>query len=219
MQQLSLVAGLAVAEAVEGSAATRRIKWPNDVLLGARKVPGILLEGRGWRGRLRDRRQRQPDLATVLAARPTGGTARLPARAPGAPFTWRRWRTTASSRLSSALLALKLGGEGERVYAPTGGSRYRAGRRPRGPELEGRDGARRGRTVTVGAVPGTRAGSRPTDGSAVAEDGSETLRVRERRGGWCSDRPGEPRARRGLRRRRRVAGRGRSRARGSRSVP
>ena len=43
-QQLSLVAGLAVAEAVEKSRDAAGIKWPNDVLLGARKVAGVLLE-------------------------------------------------------------------------------------------------------------------------------------------------------------------------------
>jgi len=42
--QLSLVAGLAVAEAVEQSRDAAGIKWPNDVLLGGRKVAGVLLE-------------------------------------------------------------------------------------------------------------------------------------------------------------------------------
>lgn len=45
--QLSLVGGLAVADAVErasGRAAT--IKWPNDVLLAGGKVAGVLAEGR-----------------------------------------------------------------------------------------------------------------------------------------------------------------------------
>jgi BirA family transcriptional regulator, biotin operon repressor / biotin---[acetyl-CoA-carboxylase] ligase len=42
--QLALVAGLAVAEAVEERSDAARIKWPNDVLLGGRKVAGVLLE-------------------------------------------------------------------------------------------------------------------------------------------------------------------------------
>lgn len=44
-QELSLAAGLAVAEAVEESRDAAGIKWPNDVLLGGRKVAGVLLEG------------------------------------------------------------------------------------------------------------------------------------------------------------------------------
>ena len=42
--QLSLVAGLAVAGALERERLSPRIKWPNDVLLGGRKVCGILTE-------------------------------------------------------------------------------------------------------------------------------------------------------------------------------
>ena len=45
---LPLAAGLAVAEVVNKEA---RLKWPNDVLLGGRKLAGILVEGRpqeGW---------------------------------------------------------------------------------------------------------------------------------------------------------------------------
>jgi BirA family biotin operon repressor/biotin-[acetyl-CoA-carboxylase] ligase len=45
---LPLIAGIAVAEEAGSEA---RVKWPNDVLLGRRKVSGILVEGRpqqGW---------------------------------------------------------------------------------------------------------------------------------------------------------------------------
>lgn len=44
IQQLSLVAGLAAAEAIEDGRDAAGIKWPNDVLLGGRKVAGVLLE-------------------------------------------------------------------------------------------------------------------------------------------------------------------------------
>ena len=43
-QQLSLVVGLAVADAVEERRGAAEIKWPNDVLVGGRKVAGVLLE-------------------------------------------------------------------------------------------------------------------------------------------------------------------------------
>jgi BirA family transcriptional regulator, biotin operon repressor / biotin---[acetyl-CoA-carboxylase] ligase len=42
--QLALVAGLAVARAIEGLGLAPALKWPNDVLLEGRKVVGILTE-------------------------------------------------------------------------------------------------------------------------------------------------------------------------------
>jgi len=42
--QLSLVAGLAAAGAIEAEGLEARIKWPNDVLVGGRKACGILTE-------------------------------------------------------------------------------------------------------------------------------------------------------------------------------
>jgi BirA family biotin operon repressor/biotin-[acetyl-CoA-carboxylase] ligase len=43
--QLALVAGLAVARAIEGATGLEaRLKWPNDVLVGGRKTTGILTE-------------------------------------------------------------------------------------------------------------------------------------------------------------------------------
>ena len=42
--QLSLVAGLAVADALATAGATARIRWPNDLLVDDRKVCGILAE-------------------------------------------------------------------------------------------------------------------------------------------------------------------------------
>jgi len=47
VQQLSLVAGLAVAETVEDALQlSAQIKWPNDVMVNRRKVAGILAEAR-----------------------------------------------------------------------------------------------------------------------------------------------------------------------------
>jgi BirA family biotin operon repressor/biotin-[acetyl-CoA-carboxylase] ligase len=42
--RLSLVAGLAVAEALERFVPLAEIKWPNDVLIGGKKIAGILVE-------------------------------------------------------------------------------------------------------------------------------------------------------------------------------
>ncbi len=47
-EQLTVAAGLAVAEGIEEAAAVdARLAWPNDVLVGGRKVAGVLVEVRG----------------------------------------------------------------------------------------------------------------------------------------------------------------------------
>jgi BirA family biotin operon repressor/biotin-[acetyl-CoA-carboxylase] ligase len=48
---LSLRAGLAVAAAAGALGATLRIKWPNDLMLGDRKLAGVLCEARWEQGR------------------------------------------------------------------------------------------------------------------------------------------------------------------------
>jgi BirA family transcriptional regulator, biotin operon repressor / biotin---[acetyl-CoA-carboxylase] ligase len=45
--RLSLAAGLAVAEALEKSVPLAEIKWPNDVMVGGKKIAGILAEAGG----------------------------------------------------------------------------------------------------------------------------------------------------------------------------
>jgi len=44
LRALSIVSPLAVAEALEGIGLAPRLKWPNDVLVGGRKIAGILIE-------------------------------------------------------------------------------------------------------------------------------------------------------------------------------
>ena len=45
--RLSLVAGVAIAKSLELAGMAPEIKWPNDVLIGGRKVCGILVEAEG----------------------------------------------------------------------------------------------------------------------------------------------------------------------------
>jgi BirA family biotin operon repressor/biotin-[acetyl-CoA-carboxylase] ligase len=51
--QLTLVAGLATAEAVSEWAPSATIKWPNDVVIDGRKIAGILTEMEADEGRVR----------------------------------------------------------------------------------------------------------------------------------------------------------------------
>ncbi len=79
--QLSLVCGLAVAEAIEEATALfPAIRWPNDILLNDRKVAGILVEARaaatvvGIGVNVTTRVGDLPDEATSLAALGAGHT-------------------------------------------------------------------------------------------------------------------------------------------------
>ena len=44
LRVLSIVSPVAIAEALEGIGLAPRLKWPNDVLVGGRKIAGILIE-------------------------------------------------------------------------------------------------------------------------------------------------------------------------------
>jgi BirA family biotin operon repressor/biotin-[acetyl-CoA-carboxylase] ligase len=44
LRVLSIVSPLAIADALEGIGLTPKLKWPNDVLVGGRKIAGILIE-------------------------------------------------------------------------------------------------------------------------------------------------------------------------------
>ena len=88
VQQLSLVAGLAVAETVEEALQlSAQIKWPNDVMVDRRKVAGVLAEARdgvvvlGIGLNVNQTREQLPEDARVPAAslRTIDGTEREPA--------------------------------------------------------------------------------------------------------------------------------------------
>ena len=76
--QLSFVAALALHDAVSECAPqlapALTVKWPNDLLLGGKKLAGILIEGdseKVFRGRHRHRRQLRLASSRALTIRPT----------------------------------------------------------------------------------------------------------------------------------------------------
>ncbi len=160
--QLSLVCALSVAETVERTTGLEaRVRWPNDVLVEARKVAGILLEAR--------------DGAAVcgigINVNQLDGALPADARTAAASL-----RTLTGREHDRALVLVELL---ERL-----GARYDAwlvsGLAPLIPELERRD-ALRGRSVRVGEVAGTAAG--------IAADGR--LRIRLADGEDCLVASGE----------------------------
>ena len=155
-EQLALVAGLAVAEAVEGRPETAAIKWPNDVLVGGRKVAGILLEASG---------------GVIVCGI-------------GINVSQRDDELPTDTRVPVGSLAQALGREPDRVELLVDlleclEGRYDAwgvgGLAPLRPELERRD-ALYGRSVTVGGVAGTAAGIAPDGRLRVTRaDGTDAL--------------------------------------------
>lgn len=155
--QLSLVSALAVAGTVEAAiAGAAQVKWPNDVLVGGRKVAGILLESRG------------AGVVCGIGLNVNQAEAALPveARLPVASLRTLTGRTHDRAVLLVALLdALEW--------------RYdvwlRDGLGPLVPELEARN-ALRGRRVRVGGEAGT-AGRIAPDGRLTVEraDGTAVL--------------------------------------------
>jgi BirA family biotin operon repressor/biotin-[acetyl-CoA-carboxylase] ligase len=154
--QLALVAGLAVAEAVEERRDAAGIKWPNDVLLEGRKVAGVLLEASegcvvcGIGVNVAQREEELPIGTAVPAGSLLGLTGTAPDRA---------------ALLVSLLEILE--------------HRYdawcRAGLAPLLDELESRN-VLRGRRAEVGGEAGT-AGSIAADGrlTLARDDGSTVL--------------------------------------------
>jgi BirA family transcriptional regulator, biotin operon repressor / biotin---[acetyl-CoA-carboxylase] ligase len=154
--QLSLVAGLAVAESVDHVAGTdARIKWPNDVLVAERKVAGILLEAT------------EDAVICGIGVNVNHDEPELPAgtRVPAGSI-----RTATGHEHDRAALLVELLERLQRRYDEW----LDLGLALFVPELERRD-ALRGRTVTVGAVTGTAAGI-AFDGRlrVRADDGTET---------------------------------------------
>jgi BirA family biotin operon repressor/biotin-[acetyl-CoA-carboxylase] ligase len=156
-QQLSLVAGLAVAEAIDAVAGSvTEVKWPNDVLLGGRKVAGVLLEST------------EEAVICGIGVNVGQSESELPA---AAPIPRGSLLVVTGREHDRAALLVELLERLQRRYdewIDLGLALFL-------PELERRDWLR-GKAVSVGGVAGTAAGI-AADGRlrVLAEDGSETL--------------------------------------------
>ena len=155
-QQLGLVAGLAVAEAVEEARDAAGIKWPNDVLLEGRKVAGILLEAS------------EGAVVCGIGVNVTQDETQLPSgtRVPAGSLIAVTGRAPDRAELLVTLLEIL-----EHRYAAW----CRAGLAPLLDELEARN-VLRGQRVVVGHESGT-AGRIAADGrlALVRDDGSTLL--------------------------------------------
>ena len=157
VEQLSLVAGLAVADAVEATAGMpTAIKWPNDVLLADRKVAGILLESRG---------------GAVVCGIGLNVNAEVDELPPEARVTPGSLRTATGSEHDRAALLVDLLERLQRRYDEW----LDLGLGLFVPDLERRD-ALRDRRVRVGEVDGTAVGISSNGRLRVrTEDGEVTL--------------------------------------------
>ena len=149
--ELSLVAGLAVARAIEGETdATALLKWPNDVLLHGTKVAGILAEARDG-------------VIVGIGVNVTQKAAELPIRET-LPTAGSLRTTTGVAHDRAALLAAILW-ELERAYDVW----VTSGLAPLHAELERRD-ALRGRRVRADGIESSGVGI-DADGRLVLADG------------------------------------------------
>jgi BirA family biotin operon repressor/biotin-[acetyl-CoA-carboxylase] ligase len=156
VEQLSLVVGLSVAEAIEETTGRETaIKWPNDVLVRGAKVAGVLLESSGGA------------VICGIGVNVDQPESELPA-ATRLPSTSLRVATGRAQDRAMLLVAVLASLE----------SRYDAwldgALAPLLPELERRD-ALRGRTVTVGSVAGEAAGIAPDGRLRILTPDGETL--------------------------------------------
>ena len=157
VQQLSLVAGLAVAETVEPARDVASLKWPNDVLLDGRKVAGILLEASG------------EEVVCGIGVNVSQTEAELPVgtRLPSASLLTATGEAPDRAELLASLLV-------------TLEHRYDAWRRSGLAslldELEPRN-ALRGKRVTAGVESGTASGIAPDGRLTVQRDDGSTLFV------------------------------------------
>lgn len=156
-QQLSVIAGLAVAEGIDNVAATSaQLKWPNDVLLEGRKVAGVLLEST------------EGAVICGIGVNVAQTEAELPddARIPPGSL-----RTATEREVDRAVLLAELLERLQRRYDEW----LDLGLGLFVPDLERRD-ALRGAPVTVGDVSGTAAGIAADGRLRIrADDGTETL--------------------------------------------
>ncbi len=97
---IPLLTGLAIVEAVEALGVSATLKWPNDVLVGGRKLSGVLCEVvptpqgnavvAGWGINVDQSRSELP-VATATSVRLSGGTVDRPGLLTGVLSAWQSW--------------------------------------------------------------------------------------------------------------------------------